>query len=159
VTYNKYAWIGLGVSIDGSMIGSVAAIGIQDPSKVNVNKYSLNSKTIQGVSKAESQDSIYGKSFVQTQGLTTMEFETYLDWNFDYLPFLSSGETQMIFAYGYGNSFGYHKRKGEFLLNLGLCIDDNYYYSECSESDDPDFDQMKVFESGDETFKVYSKLI
>lgn len=83
----------------------------------------------------------------------------------------------MIFAYGYSNFFGYHKRRGQFLLNLsGSCFDDNGdddgeddddpYSSkskssdtECSKSDDPNFDQLNVFKIGEETLKVYSKMI
>jgi hypothetical protein len=189
VTHNNYAWLGLGVSKEGYMIDSAAVIGIPDASNVNVNKYYLNSKSIAGINKAEDQDSVYMKSIVQVQGWTTMEFETYLDWDYN-LPFQSSGGTHMIFAYGYGNVFGYHKRRGQFLLNIsGSCFDDNdddydddsddndvddddfdddddpfsskiskSSDTECSKSDDPNFDQMNVFTIGEEILKVYSKM-
>jgi hypothetical protein len=87
-----------------------------------------------------------------------MEFQAFLDWNAGSLPFKSSGETQMVFAYGQSNTLAYHKRKGPFLLNLSLCKN-NPQDSECAKSDDPNYDQMKVFSSIGETLKVYSILV
>jgi hypothetical protein len=158
VTYNSYGWIGLGVSPDGSMIGSAAVIGLPDATNSNVKKYNLNAKQVDGIALGSYQDNVYNKSIKQVQGITTMEFQAFLDWNAGSLPFKSSGETQMVFAYGQNNILGYHKRKGPFLVNLSLCKN-NPKDSECSKSDDPNYDQMKVFNSNGETLKVYSILV
>jgi hypothetical protein len=158
VTYNSYGWIGLGVSPDGSMIGSAAVIGLPDATNSNVKKYDLNAKAVDGIALGSYQDNVYKKSITQVQGITTMQFQAFLDWNAGSLPFKSSGETQMVFAYGQNNILGYHKRKGTFLLNLSLCKS-NPKDSECSKSDDPNYDQMKVFNSNGETLQVYSILV
>jgi hypothetical protein len=158
VTYNSYGWIGLGVSPDGSMIGSAAVIGLPDATNSNVKKYNLNAKQVDGIALGSYQDNVYNKSIKQVQGITTMEFQAFFDWNAGSLPFKSSGETQMVFAYGQNNILGYHKRKGPFLVNLSLCKN-NPKDSECSKSDDPNYDQMKVFNSNGETLKVYSILV
>jgi len=153
MTYSGVGWIGVGVSSAGSMVGSVAVIGAPD----TVKKYNLNDKFVgTGGVAPSSQQTLESWSWSQTTQ-TVMEFVAPLNWNNGVLSFQSSGNTQMIYAYGSSNTLGYHAGRRSFTVNLAFCVNGaNSGDSRCK-SDDANYDQVQVLSGG--VVKVYSKLL
>jgi len=153
-------WIGLGVSERGEMAGSVAVIGI--PERWNdVFKYNLNSKEQSGVVKMEnSMQTLRNFQILQSPRSTVLMFQTLLDWNNGTLSFNQFSDTNMIYAFGYNNTFGYHgpQHRGSFLLNLSLCSNALCKTDASCVTIDANYDQQHVL-VGDPYFAVLSKLI
>jgi hypothetical protein len=115
LAYEGEAWIGLGVSTDGVMVGSFAVIGLpniaaagEDPVKI----YSLSSKERSGVFPVQSDQQILtSSSIAQENGITTLTFTIPLESD---TPFSVSatGDTGYIYAYGSSNELGYHAGRG-----------------------------------------------
>jgi hypothetical protein len=165
MTYNGVGWIGIGVSSAGSMIGSLAVITVPaETSDKTIQMYNLSGKYVGtgGVAPSSNQNlQSYSWSQVQnpSSSQTVMEFVTYLDWNNGSLPFKSSGSTQMIYAYGSGNSLSYHAGRASFALDLAFCLNGGNGSDARCKSDDGNYDQMQVFSINGKVVKVYSKLI
>jgi hypothetical protein len=153
MTYSGVGWIGVGVSSAGSMVGSVAVIGTPD----TVKKYNLNDKFVgTGGVAPSSQQTLESWSWSQITTQTVMEFVAPLNWNNGVLSFQSSGNTQMIYAYGSSNTLAQHAGRASFTVNLAFCVNGaNSGDSKCK-SDDTNYDQVQVLSGG---VKVYSKLL
>jgi len=87
-------------------------------------------------------------------------FQTLLDWNNGTLSFNQFSDTNMIYAFGYNNTFGYHgpQHRGSFLLNLSLCSNALCKTDASCVTIDANYDQQHVL-VGDPYFAVLSKLI
>ena len=159
ILYVGLGWIGLGVSELGSMVGSVAAIGVPPENTTNVKKYNLNSKTAAGVVPMDSSmQTLKNVAILQSDTRTVMRFETLLDWNNGVLSFNPTSNTQMIYAYGKTNTLDYHgpTNRGAILYNLAFCLDGANAEDVACQSNDPLYDQMQMINSN---FTIYSKLI
>jgi len=119
----QQAWVGLGRSQSGSMIGSEAVIGL--PSSGTVGYYLLDGKfagnggvypssavTLSGTSVTQS--SINGTVLRFTQNLAGGRF-----------PLSSSGSATFIYAVGCGNTLGFHCSQDSFTVQLSPCVASN----------------------------------
>jgi hypothetical protein len=156
MTYSGVGWIGVGVSSTGSMVGSMAVIATGG----TVQKYDLNAKYLGagGVAPSSNQN-LESWSWSQTQNpsapLTVMAFVAPLNWNNDALSFQSSGNTQMIYAYGSSNTLAYHQGRASFTVNLAYCLNGaNSGDSKCM-TGDANYDQVQELSGG---VKVFTKL-
>jgi len=155
--YSGIGWTGVGVSSAGSMVGSVAVIGSPD----TLQKYDLNGKFVGTGGVAPSSHQNLGSSSwyqIQTSSTTqtVMEFVAPLNWNNGVLSFQSSGNTQMIYAYGSSNTLGYHAGRASLTVNLAYCLNGaNSGDSKCK-PDDANYDQVQVLSGG--VVKVFTKL-
>lgn len=120
--YQGNAWVALGISKDGNMIGSEAIIGLPDEAITNgakPMKYALRDKATASIVPLESQ-TLTDHSVTQENGETVLTFTKILDEG-DSLPLLSEGFTTFIYAIGSDNTFSYHQHRGSFELDLGTC--------------------------------------
>ena len=113
--YSGTAWISLGRSSAGYMVGSDVILGL--PSAGTVYLYDLDSKSSSGVSKMSDQSGLSSATIAQSGSTTTMEFTKALD-DGVFMTISASGSQDFIYAYGSGNSLGYHSGRGAFALDL-----------------------------------------
>jgi len=122
--YQDLAWLGVGTSPDGEMIGGVAVIGQPDApvSSTNPGKYTMSDESVQGVvlMDTSAQTLKYGNITQDTiTKTTTMSFTQMLDETGEQ-SIKPSGKNFFIYAMGGGNSFPtYHSGgRGSFQLDL-----------------------------------------
>ncbi|CAN0026268.1 unnamed protein product [Ascophyllum nodosum] len=138
--YSGNAWVGVGFSADGKMIGSDAVIGLPDDK--TVFEYDLADKIVEAVTKSTIQN-ISAEDIVQEGGETTLVFTRPLSPTDPSKISLSSEEgEEAIFIWGAGkdNTLAEHAHKGSvtvtdiYCSGLAAATKD-----ECSSSD-PEFD-------------------
>jgi hypothetical protein len=116
LTYQGTAWVGVGVSPDGQMVGSQVVIAKPDeaPSESNPARYSLEARQQDAVELA-SQRTLIEATYEQTGGVTVLRFKEVLAINVE-LPISASGSNTFVYAVGSSNTFGYHAQRGSFTL-------------------------------------------
>jgi len=126
LNYKGMAWISLGFSADGSMVGSDAIIG--QPSSYlyennqSVFKYNLDSKSIDGVVPMTEEVQTLQDSYVlQDINSTELYFTKSLKEKNGEIPVARSGSNYFLWAVGRSNTFGYHKESGSFKIDLSNC--------------------------------------
>jgi len=107
-------WIGIGISPDGEMSGSVAIVGLPDDD--SILKYSLGSGFVNPMS--EEQQTLREISITQQDEQTIMTF-TKLLVEQDELPILTDGSSIFIHARGMSNTLGYHGSRTSFQMDFG----------------------------------------
>lgn len=115
--YSGSAWIAIGRSSDGYMIGADTILGL--PAANTVHLYELTAKSTSGIEKMSSQSTLTSGSISQAGSTTTMDFVILLDQSS--LSVSESGSQKFIYAYGSSNSLGYHAQRGSFSLDLTTC--------------------------------------
>ncbi|CAJ1963679.1 unnamed protein product [Cylindrotheca closterium] len=117
VTYTApvTAWVGVGASESGFMLGSTAIIGL--PSTGEVKKYSLNAKTTPGVSvMPDDQQTLVNVGITQANGFTTLTYTKILVEDGE-VPINRVGDNIFVAAHGSSNTLGYHSVRGSFSLS------------------------------------------
>jgi len=121
------AWLGLGFSQTGKMIGSTAVIGIPgNAAEGQVQKYKLNDKSSESVNPLESgqQTLTDARISVTDDGVTSLQFTKLLDEgpSTDEVYLATKGLNTLLFAVGTnGDTLDYHAHRGTFRLDLGSC--------------------------------------
>ncbi|KAL7496398.1 hypothetical protein ACHAWT_004652 [Skeletonema menzelii] len=110
------AWIGIGFSNDGQMIGSEAVLGV--PGEIP-QKYVLGGKDNSSVvpMAAEKQTLMDASIQVTRRGLTVMRFTKIMKED-DEVEIKSGGENTFLYAQGMGVDLGYHATGESFTLTL-----------------------------------------
>ncbi|CAJ1963675.1 unnamed protein product [Cylindrotheca closterium] len=125
VTYTApvTAWVGVGASESGFMLGSTAIIGL--PSTGEVKKYSLNAKTTPGVSvMPDDQQTLVNVGITQANGFTTLTYTKILVEDGE-VPINRVGDNIFVAAHGSSNTLGYHSVRGSFSLSGKVIERDN----------------------------------
>lgn len=122
--YQGLAWIGIGISPDGEMVGGEAVIGQPDAavSSINPGKYTMKSQSASGVTPMDpSAQTLIDGSITQdaTAGVTTLEFTKILQEYYE-LIISTVGTNTFIYAIGADNTYpSYHGGgRGSFKLDL-----------------------------------------
>jgi len=121
--YQGQAWLGFGHSENGSMVGSVAVIGVPDaPESYQVQKYNLESQSVDSIEPLQAtQQTLIGTDMEQDENRTIMRFTKYLS-EPDELTIHPSMQNTFLFAVGGSNELGYHTMRGIVVLDLENCI-------------------------------------
>ncbi|KAL7534607.1 hypothetical protein ACHAWF_004885 [Thalassiosira exigua] len=115
VTYDGEAWVGIGFSRDGKMVGSEAVLGL--PSESSVLKYNLAAKSPDGVQPMpQGQQTLSETSVVVENGKTVMRFTKIMKEEGEIE--ITTKDNTFLWAYGSGNALGYHAQRKSFELNL-----------------------------------------
>jgi len=127
------AWLGVGFSQNGKMIGSTAVIGIPgQQQQPEVQKYKLNDKSTDSVNPMVSEAqtltdariSVDNNEQQEGGGITTsLQFTKLLNEGSqkDEVVLTTRGLNTLLFAVGTDNTLGYHAHRGTFRLDLGSC--------------------------------------
>ncbi|KAL7541591.1 hypothetical protein ACHAWF_006979 [Thalassiosira exigua] len=115
VTYDGEAWVGIGFSRDGQMVGSEAVLGL--PSESSVLKYNMASKSSSGVQPMpQEQQTLADTSIEVKDGKTVMRFTKIMKEEGEIE--IGTGDNTFLWAYGSGNALGYHAQRKSFELSL-----------------------------------------
>ena len=124
--YQGLAWLGIGMSLDGEMIGGEAIIGKPDAavSSSNPGKYTLSAESISGVKLRDpSAQTLIDGSISQDSeaGTTTLEFTKILQEYYE-LMISTVGSNTFIYAIGSDNTYpSYHGGgRGSFEVDLSI---------------------------------------
>ena len=122
--YDGNAWIGLGFSNWGTMIGSQAVIGRPALAAADGEKplkYNLNKKDVDGVNAMpQEKQTLIDSSISQSGGKTVLKFTKLLEEDGE-VYIKAAGHTTFLFAIGEGNTLARHKEKGVFHVDLSRC--------------------------------------
>lgn len=122
--YQGEAWLGLAHSESGSMMGSMAILGLPDaPVAHQVQKYLLGSSTERnGIPQAlpALQQTLLDTSLAQDGGNTIMRFTKLLS-EPNEQTINPNWQNTFLFAYGSSNFLGYHEKRGVLALDLRPC--------------------------------------
>lgn len=120
------AWVGFGVSTsDQLMLNSNMIMGLPDDG--NVVKYTAINydPTGSGIIQLSDEKQTLMDVLIEqnrTSGTTVMEFQKKLVEPKE-IPITLNGTNYFMYAYGFGNDFGFHRAYGTFTVDLGLCND------------------------------------
>jgi len=117
VTYTApvTAWVAVGASESGLMVGSDAVIGI--PATGEIKKYSLSAKSLEGVSvMPDEKQTLVNAAITQANGMTTLTYTKILVEDGE-IPINRDGDNIFIAAHGSSNAFGFHSATGAFTLS------------------------------------------
>merc|ERR1719375_2896102 len=116
MSYDGDAWISLGFSTNGQMIGSDAVIGIPGS---GVSKYFMAGMATSQVTKMpESQQTLTDSSVEFDGQQTVMKFTKIMDEPGE-VPIVV-GDNSFLWAYGSSPTLGYHANRASFALNLSI---------------------------------------
>lgn len=118
--YLDEAWVGIGFSEEGGMIGSAAILGLPDVYS-RPTLYQLEGKVSYEVKQFPSQSLIHSdpeRPVSQSEGVTQMEFSIPL---FNEILLQEDGLSTMIYAVGETNDLGYHRHRGSFRIDWDHC--------------------------------------
>lgn len=121
LTYAGVGWLGWGVpnSPEGNMIGSTAIIGKPDEpeGRFNPGKYKLEGRFLGGIVPFPLiQQTLIEATIEQSADRTAMTWTMILN-ETDFNPINTNNQT-LIWAYGFDNTFGLHRDRGSFIVNL-----------------------------------------
>jgi len=115
VIYDGEAWLGIGFSEDGQMIGGEAVVGT--PEDGNVQKWQLVSKGATALKlMPESQQTLSNTKIEVVNGQTIMKFTKIMREPGEIE--ISTGDNTFLWAHGSSNTIGYHAKRDSFELNL-----------------------------------------
>ena len=123
--YEAQAWISVGIPKEGDfrMIGSQAVIGIPTSAdKFNPGIYDLNGKMLPRIELlADEYQTLFDHDIKQDETSTTLSFSKYVkEQGHNPLIVGANEPTTFIYAIGMSNTFGYHPKRGSFLVDFGL---------------------------------------
>ena len=121
LTYAGVGWLGWGVpdSPEGNMIGSTAVIGKpnEPEGRFNPGKYKLEGRFLGGIVPFPLiQQTLIEATIEQSADRTAMTWTMILNQT-DFNPINENNQT-LIWAYGFDNTFGLHRDRGSFVVNL-----------------------------------------
>jgi hypothetical protein len=121
LTYAGVGWLGWGVpdSPNGNMIGSTAVIGKPDEpeGRFNPGKYKLEGRFLGGIVPFPLvQQTLIDGTIEQSVDRTAMTWTMILN-ETGFNPINLNNQT-IIWAYGFDNTFGLHRNRGSFVVNL-----------------------------------------
>jgi len=121
LTYAGVGWLGWGVpdSPEGNMIGSTAVIGKpEEPEgRFNPGKYKLEGRFLGGIVPFPLiQQTLIDATIEQSADRTAMTWTMILD-ETNFNPINENNQT-FIWACGFDNTFGLHRKRGSFVVNL-----------------------------------------
>jgi len=169
------AWIGFGINRPGSvlMVPGESIIGIPTPESIltrnnndntlpnrNVRKYSLGDYNQQGVQPFPQIQQTLNNTWVeQNDTVTIMRFNKKLMEENELMIHASMGEEEtrvnnFMWAYGFGNTLGFHAQFGAFALVLRVCSPDDSLLQD----DDGGFVELDVGESYQNLWAVHGLL-
>mmetsp|Transcript_45310 Transcript_45310/g.109699 ORF Transcript_45310/g.109699 Transcript_45310/m.109699 type:complete len:772 (+) Transcript_45310:601-2916(+) len=105
-TVPRESWVAVGVSPDGSMLGSEVVIG--KPLDGTVLKYRLDSKSVSGIVEMESQ-TLINTSLEQAGGSTVLAYTKILNEPGELSMHIDYPNNIYLTVYGFSNTFGYHQ--------------------------------------------------
>lgn len=109
------AWVAIGFSTNGAMVGSEAVIGLPDTG--TVEKYFLTSQSLPGVQPVpDEQQTLVDASITQQEGSTVLQFTKILEEPGE-IPIIV-GPNTFIGAYGFDNTLNIHRSRESFALDL-----------------------------------------
>lgn len=122
--YQGLAWLGIGVSLDGEMVGGEAIIGepVAPISSINPGKYTMSAESISGVKLRDpSAQTLIDGSISQdlNTGTTTLEFTKILQ-EYDELLISTVARNTFIYAIGSDNTFPSYHGGGKGLFEVDL---------------------------------------
>ena len=122
MTYEGHGWLGFGISPSGTMLNSLAIVGLPDENKVEL--YKLDDRRKRGIKPLpKEQQTLINATIIQDSTTTTMSFTKVLgDIDFPEFDLNAYGSNTFLFAYGHDNSFNKHIEKGVFTWTLRPCI-------------------------------------
>ena len=112
------AWLGVGISSDGGMLGADAVIGLPDEN--TVEKYELQGYSSREVVPSRAQ-TLTGTEIIVSDDSTIMTF-TKLLVESNENPLTPNAQNAMIFAVGSSSTFRIHKEYSSLLVNLNSCL-------------------------------------
>jgi DOMON domain len=114
--YHGLAWLSLGTSPSGYMVGSEAVIGLPDVS--SVSKYTLNSKATSGIVRMkDSQQTLIIGSIEQNKTHTVMEYSKKLK-EPNELSIVPDAYNSLIWAVGSSSVLGHHAHRNSTTVEL-----------------------------------------
>jgi len=133
VLRNHQSWLAFGINAPGSasMIPGEAIIGL--PLENNeVQKYQMTNYAASFITKRDAtQQTLGGTLLQQNDTMTMLRFTKKLKEDDEYLIRAASvssaavasieNSNSFMWAYGFGNNFGYHQARGLFTLELNVC--------------------------------------
>ncbi len=120
--YNDIGWVAMAFSESTSMIPNTAIIALPDDN--TVQKYSLSSRSLSGVTPLESsQQTLTDATVTQEDGRTIMTFTKKLA-DFDEVAVVE-GTNKFNWAFGTSNALAFHAKKGSSTLKFDLCKENN----------------------------------
>lgn len=124
ITLVGQAWIGFGISLAGTMLGSDAIIGLPDEEQSisNPGKYDLRWKSPSGVTLMDMPyQTLIDASITQDNTTTILRFKKKLveenEHNID-----KNGGNKFLWAYGWRNELSHHRRRSPFNVDFTECI-------------------------------------
>jgi len=123
--YQGIGWVALGISVNESMVGSNAIIGLPDlafEGKSPVKKFDLDSKSLAGVvSIGEVSQNLEDSYVSQDKNSTVLTFRKPLLEENGEISISKIGKNIFLWAVGRSNKLGHYKASGLFLLDLSNC--------------------------------------
>ena len=125
LTLAREAWLGFGVTASEAsfMFPSNVMLGLPDEDD-SPRKYSIGARSQNAIDLlSDDRQTLINSTLEQGNGQTMMTFSKILKES-DEVPIDSDGANIFIFAYGTGNSFGYHafNDRGAVRLSLSSCV-------------------------------------
>lgn len=109
MTFVGEAWVSLGVSTNGLMVGAQAVIGLPDDDQ-DPQIYNLNDRAVSGVVPAPAESQILiSSSVTQQDGVTVLAFTVPLET--DGFRVSATGVTGYLAAHGSDNNLGLHRAR------------------------------------------------
>jgi hypothetical protein len=125
IVYQGRGWLGLAQSASGSMVGSVAIIGLPESQLVEeqkVQKYVLNGQNIGSIQWLPLQhQTLTNTTIFQDEDRTIMRFTKPLVEDGEEFHINHDGQNIFIFAVGASNTLGLHEYRGIVALDLLPC--------------------------------------
>ena len=127
MVYQGEAWLGFAHSESGSMMGSMAVLGLPEaPAAYQVQKYRLGSPDMDQPSSIPQalpalQQTLLDTSLIQDGGTTILRFTKLLS-EPDEQTIQPNWQNTFLFAHGTSNTLGYHETRGVLVLDLRPCV-------------------------------------
>ena len=118
MVYEGEAWLGFGVSPEGSMTDADAVIGL--PDSQSVTQYDMTGEGLEFVSPWSTQ-TLSDASVTQDAGVTTLTFTMPLV-NDGQHEILASGPNTFLYAYGGSNELSVHAKAKDFTIDAPLHV-------------------------------------
>lgn len=120
-TLQRAAWAAFGISPSGKMVGDAPHTDafIARPDQGSLSEYTITGKDSSAIVAVDSS-LVRANSMTQKDGVTTFTFTRKMDTGDSARQvFQSTGPTTIVWAYGHGNEFMKHDKKGTLDINFG----------------------------------------
>jgi len=117
--YAGEAWLGFAFSESEAMVPNTAIIGLPDDEKVE--KYSLESRSVDGVNPLNERQTLSATSITQNNGITTLKFTKPL-FEENEVSISGVGDIRFNWAFGSSNDLGFHASRGSLVAPFAACL-------------------------------------